>query len=63
MEDDGLISSIPAADIDSAMVARKIYTITEIGEEMIAEMMDTYSPYHESIKKWYQVIEGQKRGS
>ncbi|UCE14452.1 MAG: PadR family transcriptional regulator [Candidatus Heimdallarchaeota archaeon] len=60
MEDDGLISSIPATGIDSAIVARKIYTITDIGEEMIEEMMDTYSPYHESIKKWYQVIKNQR---
>lgn len=62
MEDDGLITSIPATDIDSPIMARKIYTITEIGEEMIEEMMDTYSPYHDSVKKWYQLIEDQKRG-
>ncbi len=63
MEDDGMITSHTADDIDSPGVPRKIYTITEIGEEMIEEMIGTYFSYHNFIKKWYQEIDNQKRRS
>jgi DNA-binding PadR family transcriptional regulator len=61
MEDDKLITSLTATDSESAGVARKIYTITDIGEEMIEEMIGTYFSYHDFIKNWYQEINNQKR--
>ena len=61
MEDDNLITSLTAMDSESSGVPRKIYTITDIGEEMIEEMIGTYFSYHDFIKKWYQEIHNQKR--
>lgn len=61
MEDDGMIKQHRADDIDSPGMQRKIYTITEIGEKMIKEMIGTYFSYHDFIKRWYQEIENQKR--
>ena len=61
MEDDGMITSHMADDVDSPGVPRKIYTITKVGEEMIEEMIGTYFSYHDFIKRWYQEINGQKR--
>ncbi|MFX1505293.1 MAG: PadR family transcriptional regulator [Promethearchaeota archaeon] len=61
MEEDKLITSLTATDSESSGVARKIYTITDIGEEMIEEMIGTYFSYHDFIKKWYQEINNQKR--
>ncbi len=61
MEDDGMITSLTAGDIDSPGVPRKIYTITNVGEEMIEEMIGTYFSYHDFIKNWYVEINNQKR--
>jgi PadR family transcriptional regulator PadR len=61
MEDDGMITSHMADDVDSPGVPRKIYTITEVGEDMIEEMIGTYFSYHDFIKRWYQEINNQKR--
>ncbi len=61
MEDDRMITPVYSGDIDSPGVTRKIYTITDIGEKMIEEMIGTYFSYHDFIKKWYQEIENQKR--
>ncbi len=62
MEKDGLIASIIAVDSDDSGLPKKIYTITEYGDEMIDGMVETYSSYHESINSWYQEINNQKRG-
>ena len=64
MEKDGLIASIIAfdPDADDSGLPKKIYTITEYGDEMIDGMVEIYSSYHESIKSWYQEINNQKRG-
>ena len=61
MEDDRLIISITADDLESPGVPRRIYTITKLGEEMIEEMINTYFSYHDFIKIWYQEIKNQKR--
>ena len=61
MEDDGMITSHMADDVDSPGVPRKIYTITEVGEDMIEEMIGTYFSYHDFIKRWYQEINNEKR--
>lgn len=64
MEKDGLIASIIAFDpeADDSGLPKKIYTITEYGDEMIDGMVEIYSSYHESIISWYQEISNQKRG-
>jgi DNA-binding PadR family transcriptional regulator len=64
MEKDGLIASIIAFDpeADESGLPKKIYTITEYGDEMIDGMVETYSSYHESIISWNQEISNQKRG-
>ena len=59
MEDDGMI--IQHKDVESPGIQRKIYTITEIGEKLIEEMIGTYFSYHDFIKRWYQEIDNQKR--
>ncbi|MFW9902984.1 MAG: PadR family transcriptional regulator [Candidatus Thorarchaeota archaeon] len=61
MENDNLIESELADDIESPGIPRRIYTITMDGEEMIEEMIGTYFSYHDFIKKWYQEIINQKR--
>ena len=61
MESDGLIESFLAEDLESPGMARRIYTITMIGEEMIESMIQTYSSYHKSIQEWYNEILEFKR--
>ena len=61
MEEDKMITSHMADDVDSPGVPRKIYTITELGEDMIEEMIGTYFSYHDFVKRWYQEINNQKR--
>ena len=61
METDRLIESFIAEDNESPGMPRRIYTITDIGEQMIESMIDTYSSYHKSIQEWYAEIVEFKR--
>jgi len=61
MENDGLITSIIAEDVESPGMPRRIYTITIAGENMIKSMIQTYATYHDSIQRWYNEIQSFRR--
>jgi DNA-binding PadR family transcriptional regulator len=56
LENDGLIESILADDLDHPGQPRRIYTITQLGEEVIHDMMETYQDYNNSINLWFNEI-------
>jgi len=60
MENDGLIESILADDVDQPGQPRRIYTVTALGEEMIDQMIETYHSYDKHIQNWYNEINNEK---
>lgn len=61
LENDGLIQSILADDMDHPGQPRRIYTINPLGEEVIHDMMETYEEYNKSIKVWFDEIKDSER--
>ncbi|MFW9855651.1 MAG: PadR family transcriptional regulator [Candidatus Thorarchaeota archaeon] len=61
LENDGLIQSILADDLEHPGQPRRIYTMTQLGEEVIYDMMEIYRDYNNSIKIWFDEIKKSER--